>query len=108
MLSRRLEEEPMLVARELVEDAMSALADVRDIDRFLIQRPLPGDGGHWLLSRRHDLITSIATSLKVHCDIEEESNTIARQKATQNTNRYSKRLEKKNPQCDRMHSSLFL
>lgn len=80
----------MLVARELVEDAMSALADVRDIDRFLMQRPLPGDGGHLLLSRRHDLITSIAASFKVHHDKEEDSNTIARQKATQNTNRYSK------------------
>lgn len=87
-MDRRLEEEPMLVARELVEDAMDVLADVTDIDRFLQQRPVPTDGGHSLLSRRHDLITSIAASLKVHqSGAEDSDDPSTKQKARQNADR---------------------
>ncbi|EPS71565.1 hypothetical protein M569_03193, partial [Genlisea aurea] len=57
-----LEQEPMLAARMIIEDGISILLDVDDIDRFLEFNQLP-DGGAHLRQRRQALLEELASSL---------------------------------------------
>ncbi|KAG6485995.1 protein PAT1 homolog 1-like isoform X1 [Zingiber officinale] len=59
-----LEQEPMLAARITVEDCISLLLDVDDIDRVL-QNNQPQDGGLQLKRRRQVLLDVIAASLQL-------------------------------------------
>ncbi|KAG8478008.1 hypothetical protein CXB51_027811 [Gossypium anomalum] len=61
---RPLEEEPMLAARITIEDGLSLLLDVDDIDR-LIQSSQPQDGGIQLRRRRQILLEGMAASLQL-------------------------------------------
>ncbi|PPD87876.1 hypothetical protein GOBAR_DD15190 [Gossypium barbadense] len=61
---RPLEEEPMLAARITIEDGLSLLLDVDDIDR-LIQFSQPQDGGIQLRRRRQILLEGMAASLQL-------------------------------------------
>lgn len=59
-----LEQEPMLAARVTIEDGLSLLLDVEDIDRFLQFSQLQ-DGGVQLRQRRHVLLDGLASSLQL-------------------------------------------
>ncbi|KAK4484331.1 hypothetical protein RD792_006908 [Penstemon davidsonii] len=59
-----LEQEPMLAARVTIEDGLSLLLDVDDIDR-LLQFTQPQDGGNQLRRKRHVLLEGLATSLQL-------------------------------------------
>ncbi|XP_044473759.1 protein PAT1 homolog isoform X2 [Mangifera indica] len=59
-----LEEEPMLAARVTIEDGISLLLDVDDIDRFLQFNQAP-DGGAQLRQRRQALLEGLAASLQL-------------------------------------------
>ncbi|WOL15352.1 hypothetical protein Cni_G24133 [Canna indica] len=59
-----LEQEPMLAARITIEDCISLLLDVDDIDRML-QNNQPQDGGLQLKRRRQVLLEVIAASLQL-------------------------------------------
>eukprot|EP00252_Welwitschia_mirabilis_P001400 TRINITY_DN11265_c0_g2_i1.p1 TRINITY_DN11265_c0_g2~~TRINITY_DN11265_c0_g2_i1.p1 ORF type:complete len:794 (-),score=154.67 TRINITY_DN11265_c0_g2_i1:257-2638(-) len=59
---RPLEQEPMLAARIVIEDGLSLLLDVDDIDRYLVASQQP-DGGVQLKRRRQALLEGLATSL---------------------------------------------
>ncbi|GAB2222817.1 hypothetical protein Drorol1_Dr00016945 [Drosera rotundifolia] len=59
---RPLEQEPLLVARIIIEDCMCLLLDVDDIDRFLKFNQFP-DGGITLKQKRHAQLNELATSL---------------------------------------------
>ncbi|KAF9679444.1 hypothetical protein SADUNF_Sadunf06G0015700 [Salix dunnii] len=61
---RPLEQEPMLAARITIEDSLSLLIDVDDIDRFL-QCNHSQDGGAQLRRRRQNLLESLAASLQL-------------------------------------------
>ncbi|CAK7340370.1 unnamed protein product [Dovyalis caffra] len=56
--------EPMLAARITIEDSLSVLLDVDDIDRFL-QCNQPQDGGAQLRRRRQNLLEGLAASLQL-------------------------------------------
>ncbi|KAK3042587.1 hypothetical protein RJ639_000839 [Escallonia herrerae] len=59
-----LEQEPMLAARVTIEDGLSLLLDVDDIDRFLQFSQLQ-DGGVQLRRRRQVLLEGLAASLQL-------------------------------------------
>ncbi|KAK3019758.1 hypothetical protein RJ639_004204, partial [Escallonia herrerae] len=59
-----LEQEPMLAARITIEDGLSLLLDVDDIDR-LLQYSQPQDGGTQLRRRRQILLEGLAASLQL-------------------------------------------
>ncbi|XP_047941603.1 protein PAT1 homolog 1-like [Salvia hispanica] len=59
-----LEEEPMLAARVTIEDGLSLLLEVDDIDR-LLQFTQPQDGGSQLRRKRHVLLEGLAASLQL-------------------------------------------
>lgn len=59
-----LEEEPMLAARITIEDGLSLLLEVDDIDR-LLQFTQPQDGGSQLRRKRHVLLEGLAASLQL-------------------------------------------
>ena len=61
---RPLEQEPMLAARITIEDSLSLLLDVDDIDRFL-QCNQSQDGGAQLRRRRQNLLEGLAASLQL-------------------------------------------
>ncbi|KAK3006182.1 hypothetical protein RJ639_015798, partial [Escallonia herrerae] len=61
---RPLEQEPMLAARITIEDGLSLLLDVDDIDR-LLQYSQPQDGGTQLRRRRQILLEGLAASLQL-------------------------------------------
>ena len=63
--ARPLEQEPMLAARQLVEDGHSLLLDVDDIDRVLATPPLPADGGAMLKGRRAAMLDQLIASLRL-------------------------------------------
>lgn len=64
MSEKPLEQEPMLAARVTIEDGLSLLLDVDDIDRFLQFNQLP-DGGDQLKRRRQVLLEDLASSLQL-------------------------------------------
>uniref|UniRef100_A0A2P2M3E9 Protein PAT1 homolog 1-like n=2 Tax=Rhizophora mucronata TaxID=61149 RepID=A0A2P2M3E9_RHIMU len=64
ILERPLEQEPMLAARITIEDSLSVLVDVEDIDRFL-QYNQPQDGGTHLRRKRQFLLEGLAASLQL-------------------------------------------
>ncbi|XP_020554478.1 protein PAT1 homolog 1 [Sesamum indicum] len=59
-----LEQEPMLAARVTIEDGLSLLLDIDDIDRFLQFNQFP-DGGGQLRQRRQVLLEGLASSLQL-------------------------------------------
>ncbi|GMH12507.1 hypothetical protein Nepgr_014348 [Nepenthes gracilis] len=61
---KSLEQEPFFAARITIEDALSLLLDVDDIDR-LIQFNPPQDGGTQLRRRRQILLEALAASLQL-------------------------------------------
>ncbi|GAB2285049.1 hypothetical protein Dimus_019505 [Dionaea muscipula] len=61
---KSLEQEPLFAARITIEDALSLLLDVEDIDRVLQFNP-PQDGGAQLRRRRQILLEALATSLQL-------------------------------------------
>ncbi|CAN0910239.1 Protein PAT1 homolog 1 [Linum grandiflorum] len=61
---RPLEKEPMLAARMMIEDGLSVLIDVEDIDRYLLFNQ-PQDGGVQLRRRRQILLETLATALQL-------------------------------------------
>ncbi|GFP96562.1 hypothetical protein PHJA_001800300 [Phtheirospermum japonicum] len=61
---RSLEQEPMLAARVMIEDGLSLLLDVDDIDRIL-QFTQPQDGGAQARRKRHILLEGLAASLQL-------------------------------------------
>ncbi|KAL8474154.1 hypothetical protein ACS0TY_030835 [Phlomoides rotata] len=61
---RSLEQEPMLAARITIEDGLSLLLDVDDIDR-LLQFTQSQDGGSQLRRKRHVLLEGLAASLQL-------------------------------------------
>lgn len=59
-----LEQEPMLAARIMIEDGLSVLLDVDDIDR-LLQSTQPQDGGSQARQRRQILLEGLAAALQL-------------------------------------------
>lgn len=59
-----LEQEPMLAARITIEDCLSVLLDVDDIDRLLQFNP-PQDSGVQIRQKRQILLEGLATSLQL-------------------------------------------
>ncbi|KAG8387114.1 hypothetical protein BUALT_Bualt03G0219600 [Buddleja alternifolia] len=59
-----LEQEPMLAARVTIEDGISLLLEVDDIDR-LLQFTQPQDGGAQFRRKRHSLLEGLAASLQL-------------------------------------------
>ena len=53
---RRLEDEPLLAARIVVEDCLNVLLDLDDIDRLWVNSPVPRDDKAHLAKRRADLL----------------------------------------------------
>ncbi|KAJ6779006.1 PROTEIN PAT1-like protein 1-LIKE [Salix koriyanagi] len=72
---RPLEQEPMLAARITIEDSLSLLLDVDDIDRFL-QCNQPQDGGAQLRRRRQNLLEGLAASLQLVDPLGQTSKTV--------------------------------
>ncbi|KAL9252057.1 PAT1 homolog 2-like protein [Drosera capensis] len=62
--TKRLEQEPFFATRVTIEDSLSLLLDVEDIDRVLLCNP-PQDGGNQLRRRRQILLESLATSIQL-------------------------------------------
>ncbi|KAK3134346.1 hypothetical protein QOZ80_6AG0547920 [Eleusine coracana subsp. coracana] len=63
-ISKPLDQEPMLAARITIEDGLSLLLDVDDIDR-LLQFSQQQDGGLQLRNRRQALLGQLAESLQL-------------------------------------------
>lgn len=61
---KSLEQEPMLAARIMIEDAISVLLDVDDIDRLLISQP-QDSGGSPARQRRQVLLEGLAAALQL-------------------------------------------
>ncbi|CAN1259810.1 Protein PAT1 homolog 1 [Linum perenne] len=59
-----LEKEPMLAARVMIEDGLSVLIDVEDIDRYLLFNQ-PQDGGAQHRRRRQILLETLASALQL-------------------------------------------
>ncbi|XP_076882620.1 protein PAT1 homolog 1-like [Bidens hawaiensis] len=59
-----LEREPMLAVRIMIEDGVSVLLDVDDIDRFL-QSTQPPDGGSQARQKRQILLEGLAAALQL-------------------------------------------
>lgn len=64
LFEKPLEQEPMLAARVAIEDGISLMLDVDDIDRFLQFNQLQ-DGGAQLRQRRQVLLEGLASSLQL-------------------------------------------
>jgi DNA topoisomerase 2-associated protein PAT1 len=64
LVSRSLDQEPMLAARITIEDGLSLLLDIDDIDR-LLQFSQQQDGGLQLRNRRQSLLDQLAESLQL-------------------------------------------
>ncbi|GAB2242840.1 hypothetical protein Droror1_Dr00019615 [Drosera rotundifolia] len=62
--TKRLEQEPFFATRVTIEDSLSLLLDVEDIDRVLQCNP-PQDGGNQLKRRRQILLEALATSIQL-------------------------------------------
>ncbi|KAI3778624.1 hypothetical protein L2E82_08005 [Cichorium intybus] len=60
---KSLEQEPMLAARIMIEDAISVLLDVDDVDRLLLSQPQ--DGGSPARQRRQVLLEGLAAALQL-------------------------------------------
>ncbi|XP_023736882.2 protein PAT1 homolog 2 [Lactuca sativa] len=60
---KTLEQEPMLAARIMIEDALSVLLDIDDIDRLLQSQPQ--DGGSPARQRRQVLLEGLAAALQL-------------------------------------------
>ncbi|CAN0890628.1 Protein PAT1 homolog 1 [Linum grandiflorum] len=71
---RPLEKEPMLAARVTVEDGLSLLIDVDDIDRYLLFNQ-PQDGGVQLRRKRQILLETLATALQLVDPLGQSGNT---------------------------------
>lgn len=69
-----LEKEPMLAARIMIEDGISVLLDVDDIDR-LLQATQPQDGGSQARQRRQILLEGLAAALQLVDPLGLSSNT---------------------------------
>ncbi|CAI9772813.1 unnamed protein product [Fraxinus pennsylvanica] len=63
-VEKPLDQEPMLVARVIIEDCICRLLEVDDIDRFLQFNQLQ-DGGSMLKQRRQVLLEGLASSLQL-------------------------------------------
>ncbi|KAA8527156.1 hypothetical protein F0562_008615 [Nyssa sinensis] len=70
-----LEQEPMLAARVTIEDGLSLLLDVDDIDRFLEFNQLQ-DGGTQLRRKRQVLLEGLAASLHLVDPLGKNGNTV--------------------------------
>ena len=64
LVSKSLDQEPMLAARITIEDGLSLLLDIDDIDR-LLQFSQQQDGGLQLRNRRQTLLGQLAESLQL-------------------------------------------
>lgn len=64
LVSKSLDQEPMLAARITIEDGLSLLLDIDDIDR-LLQFSQQQDGGSQLRNRRQSLLGQLAESLQL-------------------------------------------
>ncbi|KAJ1281904.1 hypothetical protein BS78_03G009100 [Paspalum vaginatum] len=64
LASKPLDQEPMLAARITIEDGLSLLLDIDDIDR-LLQFSQQQDGGLQLRNRRQSLLGQLAESLQL-------------------------------------------
>ncbi|RLM93841.1 hypothetical protein C2845_PM08G00850 [Panicum miliaceum] len=64
LVSKSLDQEPMLAARITIEDGLSLLLDIDDIDR-LLQFSQQQDGGLQLRKRRQSLLGQLAESLQL-------------------------------------------
>ncbi|CAL4952485.1 unnamed protein product [Urochloa decumbens] len=64
LVSKSLDQEPMLAARITIEDGLSLLLDIDDIDR-LLQFNQQQDGGLQLRNRRQSLLGQLAESLQL-------------------------------------------
>ncbi|KAL9265495.1 PAT1 homolog 2-like protein [Drosera capensis] len=62
--TKHLEQEPFFATRVTIEDSLSLLLDVEDIDRVLLCNP-PQDGGNQLRRRRQILLEALATSIQL-------------------------------------------
>ncbi|GFS36098.1 topoisomerase II-associated protein PAT1 [Actinidia rufa] len=72
-----LEEEPMLAARITIEDGLSLLLDIDDIDR-LLKFSQPQDGGANLRRRRLVLLEGLAASLQLVDPLRKSGNPVGR------------------------------
>uniref|UniRef100_A0A2P2M3C7 Protein PAT1 homolog 1-like n=1 Tax=Rhizophora mucronata TaxID=61149 RepID=A0A2P2M3C7_RHIMU len=64
IIERPLEQEPMLAARITIEDCLSVLIDVEDINRFLRYNQ-PQDGGTHLRRKRQAMLEEVTASLQL-------------------------------------------
>lgn len=64
VISKPLDQEPLLAARITIEDGLSLLLDIDDIDR-LLQFSQQQDGGFELKNRRQSLLGQLAESLQL-------------------------------------------
>lgn len=62
---RPLEQEPMLAARQLIEDGHNLLLDIDDITRILETPPAPADGGAMLRGRRDKMLDMLIASMRL-------------------------------------------
>ncbi|CAL4966128.1 unnamed protein product [Urochloa decumbens] len=75
LVSKSLDQEPMLAARITIEDGLSLLLDIDDIDR-LLQFNQQQDGGLQLRNRRQSLLGQLAESLQLVDPLGPNKNTL--------------------------------
>ncbi|XP_071685583.1 protein PAT1 homolog 1-like [Rutidosis leptorrhynchoides] len=73
---KHLEQEPMFAARIMIEDGLSVLLDVDDVDR-LLKSTQPQDGGSHARQRRQILLEGLAAALQLVDPLGASSSTLA-------------------------------